>query len=112
MRLSLSREWRIEPVSAHIVPRHERPGISRTAFEFLRTFDRVAQEGLERLLLRPDPSDLKGRGRVLTCEGREDRFRRWLPIRVRAIRARELAQLGLDVAALKEEDHKEVLEAK
>jgi hypothetical protein len=35
------------------------------------------------------------RGFTLTQEGAPDRFRRWFPIRMRAIRARELAQLGL-----------------
>lgn len=95
--LRLSKEWHGEPTGTE--PRWMRPGIERTAFDFLRTFDREAQEGLERLLVTPDPPDLVGRGRRLVREGAPERFRLWLPIRVRAIRAREMAQLGLDDAA-------------
>ncbi len=99
--LRLSREWRGEPTC--IPPRHTRPGICRTAFEFLAFLrPEDCRERLERLLKGPDAPDLRGtcypdqlRGNVLRQEGASDRFRRWLPIRVRAIRARELAQLGL-----------------
>ena len=91
--LPLSEEWRGKPTQT--LPRWTRPGIQRTAFDFLRIFDREALEGLKHLLLQPDEPSLQ-RGRVLKFEGAPDRFRTWLPIRVRAIRTRELAQFGLD----------------
>lgn len=97
MYLTLSKEWRSEPVARHSPPLWARPGINRTAFEFLRHFDRITLEGLEKLLLQPDTPDLVGRGKIQTYEGAEDRFRKWLPIRMRAIRAREYSQLGMEV---------------
>ena len=92
--LRLSKEWVGEPTGAP--PRWVRPGINRTAFDFLRVFDRSILEGLEKLLLKPDPPYLVGRGKLLRYEGALDRFRKWLPIRVRAIRAREFAQFGME----------------
>ena len=62
----------------------------------------MVQERLDQLLREPDGADLKGRGQVQRFEGAPDRFRRWLPIRFRAIRARELAALGLDESVLEE----------
>lgn len=116
--LRLTREWRGQPTDAE--PRWSRPGVCRTAFELLAHLPpEDVRERLERLLRTPDPEDLVSRiplsmwpyglaliprGRVLTHAGAEDRFRRWLPVRVRAIRARELAQLGLGEAVLAEQE--------
>jgi hypothetical protein len=96
-RLETSKEWRQEP--SRLPPRWERPGISRTAFEFLMVFDREWVEGLHRLLAEPDEPPMK-RGRVLKYDGKPERFRKWLGIRVQAMRARELRQLVLSEAAL------------
>ena len=79
--------------------RWERPGITRTAFDFLRVFDRVTLERLERVLAAPDPPDIH-RGRLLKYEGAPDRYKRWLAARVRAIRAREIAAFGLSDEAV------------
>lgn len=101
--LRMTNEYRGEPTAG--APRWDRPGICRTAYDFLRVFDRAALEGLERLLATPDEVSLRvdltkssgvtRRGRVLRFDGADNRFRTWLPVRVRAIRARELAQFGL-----------------
>ena len=100
MHVTLSKEYREQEMQSP--PRWARPGINRTAFQFLSTFDPAVHERLDELLREPDDKDLKGRGQVLKFEGAPDRFRRWLPIRFRAIRARELAALGLDEGALEE----------
>ncbi len=92
--LRLVKEWRGEPTNALAL--WARPGINRTAFDFVRHFDREALESLEDLLRDEDPPYLHGRGHRLCYEGAPNRFRKWLPIRVRAIRERELAQFGLD----------------
>ena len=100
-RLRLSSEWTGEPTNFQ--PRWERPGINRTAFEFLPVFDHAALHRLEQVLNTEDEPCLK-RGRRITQEGAHDRFRTWFPVRMRAIRARELANLGLDEHLTEERD--------
>lgn len=95
---------------ADLPARWARPGIARTAFEFLPFYDPERVELLARCLREPDPSDLRGvlaprfrwsetltacRGTIQVSPGDPDRFKRWLPARMRAIRAREIAAFGL-----------------
>lgn len=92
--LRLSREWRSEP--SGILPRWTRSGVNHTAFEFLRLrlFERSCLEHLEWCLQQPDPSDMR-RGHRVTQEGSPQRWREWLPVRMRAFRTQEVQALGL-----------------
>jgi hypothetical protein len=100
--LRLAKHWEGEPTQC--APLWQRKGICRTAFgmlPYLRSHEDI--EYIRRALLLPDAPDLLGvvgvdthRGNLLTCEGASDRFRRWFPVRLRAIRERELKAFGLE----------------
>lgn len=82
-----------------MIQRPDRPGVQRPPSYAGLDPDTLLQ--LHQLLARPDPLELRtpggrfGRGAQLIYDGAPDRFKRWLPIRMRAIRAREVAALGL-----------------
>jgi hypothetical protein len=102
--LRLAKHWEGEPTQC--APLWQRAGICRSAFEmlpYLRPNGDI--EYIRKALTQPDEPDLRGvvapdveRGSTVreACEGSPERFRKWFPIRLRAIRLRELKMFGLE----------------